>query len=134
MAEHLMSDPKRVAVVGLLTIAAGMASVPAAAQTDPTRPPDAPVAGNGNAETTVLKSILISDQRTEAVIGDSIVRVGSMVGRARVVKISAGEVVLRDENGLRTLKLFPGIERRVIGSEAGEGEGAKRNSREKNRK
>lgn len=135
MAEHLIPGSRRVVVVGVAALVISVACAPATAQTDPMRPPDAPAAAvSGNVEVSALKSILIAGNRAQAVIGDKVVPVGGTVGHARVESITASEVVLRDEQGLRTLKLFPGIEKHVLGSDASRGDDTKRNSREKHRK
>lgn len=134
MVEHLTLYPGRIVASAILAITAGLASFSVAAQTDPMRPPDVPSGASGNVDTTALSSILISDRRTEAVIGGKTVRVGSTVGQARVEKITAGEVILRDENGIRTMKLFPGIQKHIIGSGVGEDDGTKRNGGEKRKK
>jgi MSHA biogenesis protein MshK len=43
---------------------------------------------------------------------------GDKFGEARVVKISESEVQLRSDTDLQTLKLFPGIEKRLSTSRA----------------
>ena len=134
MAEPLNRIGRRHAATSLLFVAAAFANGLAAAQVDPTRPPDVPVAGHaGAAAEPVLKSILISNERTEAIIGEKVVRAGEKVGNAYVVKILESEVILRDEHGLQTLKLFPGIEKRYV---AGDNNvtGAVRNNKDKSKK
>ena len=116
MAEPLNRIGRRHVAAGLLFVTAAFASGLVAAQVDPTRPPDVPVVepAGAAAPQPVLKSILISNKRTEAIIGEKVVHPGEKVGNAYVVRISESEVILRDEHGLQTLKLFPGIEKRHV--------------------
>jgi MSHA biogenesis protein MshK len=140
MAEHLIRILARATATCGVLVATGVASGAAMAQADPTRPPDSsgaqPTGGGtvASMQTFEVKSILLSGRRTEALIGDKFVRIGDAVGNAHVVKISEGEVVLRNENGLRTLKLFPGIEKRIIAAEDGRATGMMRDSQENSKK
>jgi MSHA biogenesis protein MshK len=135
MVEHMMHNTARSSIARLLFVAVGFISASALAQVDPMRPPDAPDAvAPADVDRSVLKSILISPQRTEALIGDKVVRVGERIGNAHVVKISESEVILRDENGLQTLKLFPGIEKRIIAAGGHEEARTTRNSQEKSKR
>lgn len=87
---------------------------------DPTRPPSELVAavasGAGAAVPSggpLLQSVLISPQHKTAIISGKMVALGSMYGSARVVKISEGEVVLNEGGSLQTLRLFPGVEKKI---------------------
>ena len=105
---------------GLIAIA-GLCALPVqpalAADTlrDPTRPPAALYAPDDWAEVQtgpVLQSVRISQGRYTAVISGETVRVGSMYGEARVIRIRETEVVLKTGDSLQTLKLFPDVEKR----------------------
>lgn len=119
MAEHLskaaMQGSLWFALFALFT-AASFAS--AENMPDPTRPPASlGVVQEGNAAAPVssgpvLQSVLISPWRRIAIISGQTVAVGDKFGEARIVKISEGEVVLRNGNELQTLKLYPEIEKR----------------------
>lgn len=88
---------------------------------DPTRPPpafiDPGAAGEGAAEdagdSMSLQSILVSKRRRQAVIGGKVVKVGDMIGQAKVVRIAEDGVVLRTGKHYETLRLFPDIEKRT---------------------
>jgi len=87
---------------------------------DPTRPPPGLGATSGTAQatvpeaaaSTVLQSVLISPNRKSAIIGGKAVSIGDRYGDALVVSISEGAVVLKSGNKLRTLRLFPEVEKR----------------------
>ena len=89
---------------------------------DPTRPPavlEMAPDGSGGANANAgprLQSVLISPSRRVAVINGQTVTVGDKIGDAQLVKISEGEVVLRNGKILQTLKLFPDVEKRPIAS------------------
>ena len=94
---------------------AAMAGAQAQALTDPTRPPSATAgapASQQDASTTQLQSILLSSGRKLAVINGNMVRLGGMVGEARVVRISETEVVLKKGDETEVLKLFPGVDKK----------------------
>jgi MSHA biogenesis protein MshK len=138
MAEHLTSAMKRATMMGAVCLLA-FGAVSAVGQTDPTRPPDvspAVPAGEGDQSTRamVVTSILISKRRTEAVVGDRLVHVGDRIGNAQIINISESEVTLRDEHGLHALKLFPGIEKRIIAAGADSGAATTRNSQVKSKR
>lgn len=94
----------------LLPVAIAAAQEPA----DPTRPPTAPLAGAAGRmeDGPVLQWVYLSPSRTEAMVSGKIVHVGERVGNAQVLKISESSVVLRSPSGLRTLSLYPGMEKR----------------------
>jgi MSHA biogenesis protein MshK len=126
MAEYLTHRwPPRLLSVVLLAMLPAAASM-AQGMADPTRPP-AGIAGEGalargNGGTViagqpaghVLQAIRLSGGRSEAMIGGQLVHQGDRVGTGEVIRISESEVVLRTTEGLQTLKLFPGIEKRYM--------------------
>lgn len=81
---------------------------------DPTRPSGAAYASAAEASAPsgpVLQSVLHSSGRKFAVINGQMVKLGDMVGSARVTKIGDAEVVLTDGNERLVLKLFPVLEK-----------------------
>ena len=118
-ATGTMSTPGRVLVLAML-----LAAIPAGAENlvDPTQPPAA-TGGVANVATAelVLQSVLVSPGRMIAIINGQTVKLGDKLGEAKVVKISESEVVLRDAKNEQTLKLFPGIEKRLTSRHAGTG-------------
>jgi len=92
-----------------------VAQAAAQALVDPTRPPDAAEAAGGAAPTVsrgpLLQSVLISTGRRYAVIDGRQVGLGAKVGSARIVGITASEVILEGANGRTALKLFPDVGR-----------------------
>lgn len=91
---------------------------------DPTRPPNVAPAGArdgsaqpGAAAAPRLESTLISPNRKLAVIDGQTVTVGSKVDEATVVQIAETRVTLRQGAELKTLELYPGIERKPAKSE-----------------
>ncbi len=85
---------------------------------DPTRPPSelGAAAASGAAVPSggpLLQSVLISPQHKNAIISGETVKLGGIYGSARVVKISEGEVVLNEGGSLQTLRLFPGVEKKM---------------------
>jgi MSHA biogenesis protein MshK len=123
MAEHLSKATRKMTIQGgflLLMFAATPASF-AENFIDPTRPPDSlglAQDGTTRASGPVLQSVLISPGRVVAIISGHTVRLGEKFGEARVVKITESEVLLRSGTDLQTLKLFPGIEKRLTSSRA----------------
>jgi MSHA biogenesis protein MshK len=101
------------AVAGMLTAA----QVNAQALVDPTRPPNAPAAGEvpGAAPGgSLLQSILIASNRKLAIINGTTVALGGMVGEARVVRITETEVTLKKGDETEVLKLYPGVDKQPI--------------------
>lgn len=94
-------------------------AAPAGLSVDPTRPPS-PAAGvpggEGSAQSRILQSVLIAPGRSVAVIDGEMVRVGSRLGDAEVVKIDESGVVLRSGGRTETLRLLPDAKR--VGSRA----------------
>jgi MSHA biogenesis protein MshK len=95
------------------------ALVPAAAGaqllSDPTRPPGAFTGAEGDAGVAsgapVLQSVMISPAVKAAIISGVVVRLGGNYGTARLVKISDQEVVLREGDEVRVLRLYPGVKK-----------------------
>jgi MSHA biogenesis protein MshK len=85
---------------------------------DPMRPPASIAPWNETGASAipsgpVLQSVLISPRRTVAIISGQTVRLGDKYGDAKVTAIREGEVDLRSGKNIQTLKLFPGIEKRL---------------------
>ena len=80
---------------------------------DPMRPPDAggPVP-SGSSLGPRLESVLIAPDRRIAVISGQQVRLGGKYGEGQVVRITESEVVIRNAEGMETLKLLPEAEKR----------------------
>jgi MSHA biogenesis protein MshK len=89
---------------------------------DPTRPPSGFYAGPGTARAgetgsaLVLQSVLIYPDMRSAIISGEHVVLGQKVGTARLVRVAETEVVLLDGAERRTLRLFPGIDKRPAGA------------------
>jgi MSHA biogenesis protein MshK len=103
---------------GILLAAAAFAPAAAQSLSDPTRPPASLGSGHDGgrqsvASGPVLQSVLISPERKVAIISGQAVKLGEKFGDARVTKITESEVMLSSSNGVRALKLFPGIEKDV---------------------
>ena len=118
MAEYLRNLSKTVTMATVCFQMWSMgAPVRAGELLDPTRPPavlDAKIEQSADqlATAPVLQSVLISPTRRLAVINGQTVALGEKYGEARVVKISEGEVVLRNGQDVQVLKLFPNVEKR----------------------
>ena len=83
---------------------------------DPTRPPSEFEAAAGGAAVSsgpMLQTVLISPRQKVAIINGETVKLGGMYGSARVVKISESGVVLNEGGSLQTLKLYPGVEKKI---------------------
>lgn len=125
MAQHLNVGRMRRRSIALLLIAAPAVLAFAQVAADPTRPPDAldaasvtapASAGSGvpaPASGPVLESILIAETHSEAIISGKVVHPGDQIAMGKIVKISESEVTVRTNAGLQTLKLFPGVEKRL---------------------
>ena len=101
----------------VLVCAMSLPQVLAETLRDPTQPPADPNAGAaaGRAQVApprVLRSIRIAAHDQVATIGGTRVRVGDSVGQAKVVAIRSNEVVLSEASVTRTLKLYPGVQKR----------------------
>lgn len=103
----------------LIVLAGSLAWLPAAwAQQlrDPTQPPSLLMQDGmaaGASSEPVLQSVFISPTRRAAIISGQTVRLGEKFNGATLVKITESEVVLRNDGELQTLKLFPGIGKRL---------------------
>lgn len=104
-----MDDNMKRVLTSLLFAAAN--SAVAQAVQDPTRPPQAlikPVAGAASTGAPQLQSILVArgpGGRRVAVIDGNMVRIGDMVGGARVTGMSATSVQLQRRGKRETLKM-----------------------------
>jgi hypothetical protein len=85
---------------------------------DPTQPPAMQMAKAGKTSSTpytgpglVVRSIRIGPAGRLAMIGGVGVKVGDSLGEAKVIAIRESEVVLREPQGSRTLKLYPGVDK-----------------------
>jgi len=112
----------RIVSVFLLPFVMVVGECPAENLPDPTRPPSAlgplpPAFGeepeNAPAPMPVLQSIMLSASRKAAMISGQMVTLGEKFGEARLVKLTSSEAVLRTEEGLQMLKLFPDVEKKV---------------------
>ncbi|MDA8107018.1 MAG: MSHA biogenesis protein MshK [Betaproteobacteria bacterium] len=75
---------------------------------DPTRPPNAiPEGSAATPGEPRLQSVLIAPGRRVAVIDGQPVTVGGKIADSTVVRIAVGEVMLRQGEETRTLKLLP---------------------------
>ncbi len=77
-------------------------------------PPDA-----ASPATLVLQSVKISRSERTAIISGRLVRQGDAVGSATVVRILDGEVVLKEGDAERVLKLYPEVEKRAADTRTG---------------
>lgn len=115
MAHHLTMT---VGAGILATVAIGAAA--AEILQDPTRPPASLfAAAEGDAATVaatnsayVLQSVLIGAGRRSAIIGGRQLAIGERLGGYTLVRIAETEVLLQGPEGSRTLKLFPGVDKR----------------------
>jgi MSHA biogenesis protein MshK len=104
----------------LLYLLPGLAPAWSEGLPDPTRPANfsASQVNGGNGTNGVplgeprLQSILLSRERKLAVINGQSVRLGEKYGDAVLVKLSAGEAVLKTGDQLQTLKLFAALEKK----------------------
>jgi MSHA biogenesis protein MshK len=85
---------------------------------DPTRPPAsifAPAVKTGIGRKAVaksssgLRSIIISETRRAAIIDGQTVELGGQLGKAMLVEVNAGSVVLQRGKSRQVLTLFPGV-------------------------
>lgn len=124
MAAYL-NPARRVLRHGTLAVLlAGPAAGWAESLVDPTRPPTAmghaqTVAAAGTAGGPQLQSVLISPQRRVAIIDGETVKIGDVVGEARVTRILETEVILRAGSEVRVLRLYPDIEKKSAAAHAG---------------
>jgi hypothetical protein len=64
----------------------------------------------------VLQSVLISQTERLAIISGELVAIGGRVAGGRLVKVSETEVVVQQGAAHKTLKLFPGVDKREPGT------------------
>jgi hypothetical protein len=107
MADRLMLAQALAATAALLLSAGSTAQ----ALTDPTRPPLELMgaAAAGTAPRTPLQSILLSSTRKGAIINGQYVALGGTYGKTKLVKITATEVILKGDQGLEVLQLYPAM-------------------------
>jgi MSHA biogenesis protein MshK len=105
-----------------VTVLLAALSVPAFAQglSDPTRPPvgfDAAASGVKDPESApaalVLESVLIHPDARTAIISGERLALGQKIRGMRLVRIAESEVVLLDGGERRTLKLYPGVQKKL---------------------
>ena len=102
----------------LIVLAASLTWLPVWAQQlrDPTQAPSLLMqdgAATSASSEPVLQSVFISPTRRAAIISGQTVKLGEKFNGATLVKITESEVVLRNGGELQTLKLFPGIGKRL---------------------
>jgi len=110
--------------VSIWILALGLTAVQAVrAQvlSDPTRPPAAfqgvgQVPASQDRGGLVLQSVLISSDSRSAIISGEHVMLGDKFRGVRLVRVAETEVVLLGGGAPRTLKLFPGVDKRPAGS------------------
>jgi MSHA biogenesis protein MshK len=105
------------ALANVMLVAATLAAGALSAQiiNDPTRPPSgyAGVEYSGTPSGgPVLQSVMITPTLKAAIIDGEFVKLGGRFGDAQVVKISENEVVLRNNEQVQVLKMYPGVEKR----------------------
>jgi MSHA biogenesis protein MshK len=114
MAQRLM------AAAALLVLGAASSGLVAHAQTfaDPMRPPLLSAEQPGDAQAAQggsrLQSVLISPGRKLAVIDGKTVPLGGTVEGATLVAIRESEVVLQKGAERETLKLYPGVQMKLV--------------------
>lgn len=125
MAECVKRLPRRrwMAVAAILTGVSLSAAGRAEMLPDPTRPPLAALPGGAVAQEkvggeAVLQSVLISSARKEAIINGQTVPLGGHFGAAKLIRIGEGEVVLQTGDVLKTLKLYPAVDKRAAQEKA----------------
>jgi len=100
----------RWALFFLLCCAVAPAFAQALVDRDPTRPIDYKGLGLKNAEAPqsglTLRAILIGEKRRHALINNRYVKVGDVIGSAKVITIKKGSVTLEDSGRKITLRLF----------------------------
>ena len=98
---------KFIAIITVLT-----ALIPPAFASDPTRPPEGLFAAPDSLQAPKpetryqLQQIRVTDNGASAVVNGELVREGDIVGSAKVISISANEVVLKIKQKQRVLSLI----------------------------
>ena len=110
--------PLRIVAIICGGVACSMLSLGAGAQgsPDPTRPPQSVEAMGQDFPATgpVLQSIMISPTRRSAIIGGQLVVLGQKYGEAKLVRVTESEVTLVQGKETTVLRLFPGIDKKMI--------------------
>lgn len=115
MAQRL----KALMLLAALALVAWPAAHAQPALSDPTRPPNVLAGAARDASQPVeapaqrLQSVLISPQRRLAVIDGRTVPLGGKVDGATLVQIAETHVTLKQGAELKTLELYPGVERKA---------------------
>ena len=116
MAERL----KALMLLAALPLAAWPAAHAQPVLSDPTRPPNVlpgaarDASQSSEAPASRLQSVLISPQRRLAVIDGRTVPLGGKVDDATLVQIAETHVTLKRGDELKTLELYPGVERKAV--------------------
>ncbi|WP_153131381.1 hypothetical protein [Dechloromonas hortensis] len=105
-----------------LTLLLGaLASLPALAEGDPTRPPAGWLQGGPDAGAVAdegglrLQSVLWPQRgKPVAIIGGTTVPLGGRLGEARLIRLSEHEAVLQGPEGLTRLYLTPDVKKQMI--------------------
>ena len=126
MAQRL----KALMLLAVLALVAWPVAQAQPALSDPTRPPnvlpggarDASQPRGAQAPASRLQSVLISPHRRLAVIDGRTVPLGGKVDGATLVQIAETHVTLKRGDELKTLELYPGVERKA----ARQGQGAEK--------
>ncbi len=118
-----MVQPHFFQIVGVFLLQIVLAVGGAGAETlpDPTRPPFGEETDSVPATIPVLQSVMLSATRKAAMISGQTVVLGEKFGDARLVKLTAGEAVLRTGEDFLVLKLFPDVEKKERLAPADEG-------------
>ena len=97
---------------GLAVLLTGVASAHAQTLRDPTRPPGASAIKSSPGVATgglVLQSILISPERSAAVISGKVVGPGESIDGYMLVAIAEDEAVLKNGDKIQRLRLYPSV-------------------------
>ncbi len=101
-------------------LACGVATALAQTLSDPTRPPaglglqGVPIGGEAGGLGLSLESVRISADSRSAIINGEHVQIGQRVRGLRLVRVSENEVVVLEGGQRRTLKLFPGVNKKPV--------------------
>lgn len=92
---------------------------------DPTLPPVTVMqpavtvgAASGPVAPVLHTVILREGAKPAAVIGDQLVELGGRFGEAKLIKVSADEVVLSGPAGRQVLRLVPGVSKTAVGEKS----------------
>ncbi len=99
---------------------------------DPTRPPGA-LAESGETGGTgggpVLQSVMLSPGRKMAMISGEMVALGGRYGDSRLVQLTESEAVLKNGAETTVLRLYPLVEKRMVGAPRSGSDGRKSSTR-----